>query len=415
MTDIAAGTRRNTIRGLSRAVHRNGLTSAEGLRERLFTLAFSGLVYPQIWEDPVVDMDALSIRRTDHVVAIASGGCNIMSYLVANPDRITAVDLNHHHVALNHLKIAAAQTIRSHEDFDTLNPIPAHVENVEKFDRLISAALPGDARDYWDSRDALGRRRITAFARGFYRTGLLGRFIGMGHVTAKLLGVDIRALLAAKNQEEQRKIFDTSIAPVFDNALLKWIVERPSALYGLGIPPAQYTALAGDDAGGITAVLRKRLETLSCAFPLKDNYFAWQAFNRGYDPAPDGSRPPYLEERNFELVRARAERIDVRHASMTDFLAQSPDNSADCYVLLDAQDWMNDEQLGALWEQMTRTARPDARVIFRTAADERLLPGRLPAPILNAWAYDEERSRLLHARDRSSIYGAFHLYRKVAQ
>ena len=173
--------------------------------------------------------------------------------------------------------------------------------------------------------------------------------------------------------------------------------------------------LAGDDAGGITAVLRKRLETLSCAFPLKDNYFAWQAFNRGYDPAPDGSRPPYLEERNFELVRARAERIDVRHASMTDFLAQSPDNSADCYVLLDAQDWMNDEQLGALWEQMTRTARPDARVIFRTAADERLLPGRLPAPILNAWAYDEERSRLLHARDRSSIYGAFHLYRKVAQ
>jgi S-adenosylmethionine-diacylglycerol 3-amino-3-carboxypropyl transferase len=122
---------------------------------------------------------------------------------------------------------------------------------------------------------------------------------------------------------------------------------------------------------------------------------------------------PYLEERNFELVRARAERIDLRHMSVTDFLAQSPDCSADCYVLLDAQDWMNDDQLGSLWRQITRTARPDARVIFRTAADERLLPGRVPASILNGWHYEQDRSRALHLRDRSSIYGAFHLYRKV--
>ncbi len=40
---------------------------------------------------------------------------------------------------------------------------------------------------------------------------------------------------------------------------------------------------------------------------------------------------------------------------------------------------MNDEDLTALWTEITRTARPGARVIFRTAADERLLPGRLPA------------------------------------
>ena len=37
---------------------------------------------------------------------------------------------------------------------------------------------------------------------------------------------------------------------------------------------------------------------------------------------------------------------------------------------------MNDADLTALWTEITRTARPGARVIFRTAADERLLPGR---------------------------------------
>ena len=99
---------------------------------------------------------------------------------------------------------------------------------------------------------------------------------------------------------------------------------------------------------------------------------------------------------------------------MTDFLALSPDYSVDCFVLLDAQDWMNDAQLTALWRQIDRAAAPGARVIFRTAADERLLPGRIPASILTGWTYEEARSRALGMRDRSSIYGGFHLYVKDA-
>ena len=51
------------------------------------------------------------------------------------------------------------------------------------------------------------------------------------------------------------------------------------------------------------------------------------------------------------------------------------------------------------------------RIVFvPTAADERLLPWRLPAQLLARWSYDEERCRELTRRDRSSIYGAFHLY-----
>ena len=52
--------------------------------ERMFTLAFSKLVYPQIWEDPVVDMQALDIGPGHQVIAIASGGCNVLSYLIAD-------------------------------------------------------------------------------------------------------------------------------------------------------------------------------------------------------------------------------------------------------------------------------------------------------------------------------------------
>ncbi|NWO96612.1 DUF3419 family protein, partial [Escherichia coli] len=50
------------------AVHRHEHMTKEGLLERAFTFAFRGLVYPQIWEDPVIDMEALQLRSDHHMV-----------------------------------------------------------------------------------------------------------------------------------------------------------------------------------------------------------------------------------------------------------------------------------------------------------------------------------------------------------
>jgi S-adenosylmethionine-diacylglycerol 3-amino-3-carboxypropyl transferase len=100
----------------------------------------------------------------------------------------------------------------------------------------------------------------------------------------------------------------------------------------------------------------------------------------------------------------------VVNASYSEFLAAKPDGSVDCFLLLDAQDWMTDGQLNDLWREITRTAAPGARVIFRTAASENLLPGRVEPSILRRWDYREAESLALHARDRSSIYGGFHLH-----
>ena len=94
---------------LADAVHANKLASREGILERLFTLAFSGLVYPQIWEDPTVDMAALELGPGKRIITIASGGCNVMTYLLADPEEIIAVDLNPAHVALLELKLTAAR------------------------------------------------------------------------------------------------------------------------------------------------------------------------------------------------------------------------------------------------------------------------------------------------------------------
>ena len=49
--------RYSTKQRVKGAVEHHKLISLRGLQDRLFTLAFSGLVYAQIWEDPEIDME----------------------------------------------------------------------------------------------------------------------------------------------------------------------------------------------------------------------------------------------------------------------------------------------------------------------------------------------------------------------
>ena len=401
--------RKDVNRRLRHAVGQDAVLSRAGLGQRLFAHLFKGLVYPQIWEDPEVDMAALAIQPGNHIVTIASGGCNALSYLIADPARIEAVDLNPAHVAFNRLKIAAMKALPDYEAFFRFYGKADEKANIDAYHGVLRPLLDPQSRAYWDGRSLSGRRRISIFSRNLYRHGLLGLFIGAGHRVARMYGIRPGDLLKATTLGEQRAFFDSAIAPIFDRRLVRWATARKSTLFGLGIPPQQYDALASAGTGGMASILKTRLEKLACDFPIADNYFAWQAFGRSYGDA-DGPLPPYLGRQNYDAVRARIDRLTVVNQSFTELLAAKPDASVDRFILLDAQDWMSDGQLNELWHEITRTAAPGARVIFRTAAEPSLLPGRVADAVLARWNYREAESQALHQRDRSSIYGGFHLY-----
>lgn len=411
---MASSTALESKKRLSSAVHRSSVTSRQGLLERLFTFAFKGLVYPQIWEDPDVDMRALQLRPHSRVVTIASGGCNVLSYLTTDPAEIIAVDLNHAHVALARLKLAAVKSLPTYDIFYRFFGEADEKANIVAYKRFLRGTLDPETRAYWESRALAnwGKKRISLFSRDLYRHGLLGHFIGLAHFVARLYGVDPRHLLAARSLDEQRRYFDAVLAPIFDKRMVRWMTSKKISLYGLGIPPAQYDALI---AGGssMAQVLKGRLERLACGFPLNENYFAWQAFSRAYAPAgadEAGPLPPYLRREHFEAIRARADRVSVVNRNFAEHLRLEDDGSLDAFVLLDAQDWMTDTQLNDLWSEITRTARPGARVIFRSAAEPTPLPGRVRDDILDRWTYRQDESVAFGRQDRASIYGGFHLY-----
>ncbi len=387
-----------------------GTKEKVSLKDRLFAKWFEQLVYPQIWEDPVVDMQALQLTERDHIITISSGGCNALSYLIENPAKITVVDLNHAHIALIRLKVQAALHL-SQEEFELFFVQANSSKNVKLYFEKIAPHLDAESRLYWEGGKVLPRIRL--FQKGFYKFGLLGKLIGALHATSRLYGVKLSDILQFDNVEQQGQWFDRHIAKIFDSRLMKKISQSPFALYNLGIPPSQHNALCEGSPKLMAEVLKERARKLATVVPFSQNYFAWQAFGRRYDPSQTGSLPPYLQREHLQNLRARVGRLDVHHANILSAMQAMPEQSVDALSLLDAQDWMPPAAVEGLWQEICRVSRPGARVIFRTAGLSTVLSSEMLARLPAQWVRQDEVSERLGSQDRSAIYGGFHLYSRV--
>ncbi len=388
---------------------RNSRGEAEAsVWDRLFAFWFRRLVYTQIWEDPEADLAALQLPLASTIVTISSGGCNALSYLTAQPAQVYAVDLNAAHLSLLKLKLSGLRAFSNYADFWQFFGAAASRSNSELYLERLRPWLDADARAYWDKRNVIGRPRHAYFTDGFYRHGMLGRFIGLAHILAKFARIDLAALLKAKADAPERIQALDRLHRLFHSPLARLLTGTPALLFSLGIPPQQ-RALLGAGAP-LNEVLHQRLLRLINGHPNDTNYFAWQALHRSYPGPGDRCLPPYLQAGQFERMRNGAGLIIPVHANLRLFLESLPAREVDAVVLLDSQDWMAPDEIGALWNAIDRTGSDNVRVIFRTAGTESPLDGAELGSLRQVWRRDEERSAVGFERDRSGIYGGFHCY-----
>ncbi|HXN67080.1 MAG TPA: BtaA family protein [Bradyrhizobium sp.] len=376
--------------------------------DKLFAFWFRRLVYTQIWEDPEADLAALQLPLGSTIVTISSGGCNALSYLTAQPAQVYAVDLNEAHLSLLKLKLAGLRAFSSYAEFWQFFGEAASPANAELYRQRLWLMLDADARAYWDKRNIIGRPRHAYFTDGFYRHGMLGRFIGLAHVLAKFARIDLAALLNGKPDAPERLQALDRLNWLFHSPLARLLTGTPALLFSLGIPPQQ-RALLGAGAP-LNEVLHQRLLRLINGHPNETNYFAWQALHRSYSGPGDRCLPPYLQRRQYERMRDGAGLIIPVHANLRLFLESLPAREVDAVVLLDSQDWMATEEIAALWNAIDRTGSNNVRVIFRTAGADSPLEGEGLAGLREIWRRDEERSAIGFELDRSGIYGGFHCY-----
>jgi S-adenosylmethionine-diacylglycerol 3-amino-3-carboxypropyl transferase len=388
---------------------RNSRTQDEStIWDRIFAFWFRRLVYTQIWEDPEADLAALQLPLGSTIVTISSGGCNALSYLTAQPAQVYAVDLNAAHLSLLKLKLAGIRALPTYEQFWQFFGEACSRANAQLYRERLRPLLDAESRAYWDKRNVIGRPRHAYFTDGFYRHGMLGRFIGLAHIVAKIAQIDLAALLTGEIDSPERTEALDRLDRLFHSPLARLLTRTPALLFSLGIPPRQ-RAILGSGAP-LNEVLHQRLLRLINGHPNDTNYFAWQALHRGYPGPGNRCLPPYLQRSQFPRMRNDAGLIIPVHANLRQFLQSMPAREIDAVVLLDSQDWMASDEIRTLWDAIDRTGTDTVRVIFRTAGTESPLEGPELTSVRRIWRRDEERSDIGFELDRSGIYGGFHCY-----
>ena len=388
---------------------REGRTRNEStIWDRMYAFWCRRLVYTQIWEDPEADLAALQLPLGSTIVTISSGGCNALSYLTAQPAQVYAVDLNQAHLALLKLKLAGIRAFSKYGEFFQFFGEAASPANLQLYRDRLRPLLEPDARAYWDKRNIIGRPRHAYFTDGFYRHGMLGRFIGLTHIVAKVAGIDLGALLTAEVGASERIEALDRLHRLFHSRLARILTRTPALLFSIGMPPQQRARLGG--GAPLNELLYQRLLRLINRHPNDTNYFAWQALRLRYCGPGDRCLPPYLQRSQFARMRNDAGLIIPVHANLRQFLDGLPAREVDAVVLLDSQDWMAGEEIRALWDAIDRAGSDHVSVIFRTAGAESPLETPDLAHLGDIWRRDEERSAIGYELDRSGVYGGFHCY-----
>src|SRR5262245_32349648 len=139
------------------AVKQKDASKKQGVLQKLFAVWFDAFVYNQIWEDPRVDLEALRLDGGSRVLTISSGGCNALNYLLENPESVTAVDLNRHHIFLLNLKIGALKFLPTYEDFFAFFGYGKSRRTIKNYEQFIAPNLDQDTRKFWESSSLLGK------------------------------------------------------------------------------------------------------------------------------------------------------------------------------------------------------------------------------------------------------------------
>ena len=403
---------RTTTRPIRPAV-KAALTLRDRIDQAVFNAIYSrSLVYNTCWEDPAVDRIALALRPDDTLLVITSAGCNVLDYALAGPRRIHAVDANPRQTALLELKLAGIRRLEF-EDFFALFGCGIHQHVRTLYHEALRADLSPFAQGFWDERlHWFSRER-----KGFYFQGLAGTVVRAFHTYLSArprLAAGIEELIQADSIEEQRAIYDTRVQPLMWGAAMNWTLSRQLTMSLLGVPYAQRRQVQQQHQQGVAGFIREAVEYVFRELPVWTNYF-WMVYVTGrYTPT---CCPEYLKRRNFmALKNGLADRVVPHTCTVTDFLQQTEERISK-YVLLDHMDWMSSyypEALAEEWTAILDRARPDARIIFRSAHAtpsylDLIEVGPRLQRLRERLVFHESMARDLQHRDRVHTYAGFHV------
>lgn len=377
----------------------------DALRDELFSKVHGkNLVYNTCWEDPKIDRKLLEINNTSEIVMISSAGCNALDYLLDNPKKINAIDVNFRQNALLEFKKALFRT----SDFKELFAFFGNGFNkdaVEVYHRKLRGEIPKSAQEFWDKKLYYFHKNKKKKSFYFFGTSgtfawLFSKYVHRNKRRAEL----VDKLFACKSLEEQQQVY-IELEPVLISKFVKWLMNRHLTMSLLGVPRSQRQLILEEyPKGGVGEFAAQRLKYIFTSLPIQDNYF-WYLYTYGrYTPT---NCPEYLKAKHFLTLAERENNLKTHTCTIQKFLEDHP-KAYSHYILLDHQDWLAHyapEVLINEWKEILKNSKSGTKILMRSASKK---IDFFPDFVIEAVSFSPLASQL-HKNDRVGTYGSTYL------
>jgi len=348
---------------------------------------FDDILYAQCWEDPELDRAAFSIASDDVVFSITSGGCNVLTFLLDNPRKVIALDVNPYQNFLLDLKMAAFKRLSYLELLEFVGVRES--DNRMQLYNKLRPALHHDSRSYWDTQSRKIQHGILHCGRYERYMGLLRRWVN------RLMGrALVRKFFETEDPAARGELFRTEWRTIWWWLFTRVLLSRFTMT--LLFDKAFFRYLDGSFSFG--KHFAERVRRALTELPTKENYFlSYILLGRYYS---EDHLPPYLREQNYHIIRSRLNRIEPVCDSCEHFFSTLPDSCITKFNFTNIFEWISPEEYERLLRQTHRVARNGAVLTYRNLLVFRERPIALAAHIRSL----HMKARSLHERDLSFIY-----------
>ncbi|KAJ1421002.1 hypothetical protein B484DRAFT_399665 [Ochromonadaceae sp. CCMP2298] len=313
-------------------------------------------IYNVSWEDPRMDHRVFNLNEQDHVITIASAGCNALDYIIEGA-MVTAVDFNLCQIALTELKKVAIIELEFEAFFEIFSK--SNMKLLQEVYPQLRPLLSGPSQEFWD----VG---ITSI-KSFMYSGTSGN---MSYVLFRIL-FPLFGLGFIRKELEQGTTSETLHRLVSNNSYsirgIAWLMDNIMLRGGCcfaGVPERQM-ALGLHRPNNLAMVIERIFFKTDL---VNDNYF-YSGYFLGYYK-PDNC-PRYLRKEHFAAMKKhiKAGKLHLVHGTILDAIESStvPITVAS---LLDHMDWMTDRMINEELTHLVRKMDPvRGKIFWRTFAD----------------------------------------------
>lgn len=346
--------------------------------------------YAMCWEDADVMLAALDVQPGDVCLSIASGGENSLSLLTRHPQRVIAVDLSPAQIACVELKCAAFRGLEHAGLLELVGARPSE-RRIDLY-RSLRPLLPDPTREFWDRREA-------TLAGGIGSAGKFERYFSLFRRWVLPLvhsRGEIEALFVARDASQRARFFREVWANRRWDWLLRAFLSRP-VMGRLGRDPEFFRYAEGDLARQALERVRHALTDLD---PSQNPYFQWIVFGRYTDALPHALRPE-----NFDLIRSRIDRLELRVASVESTLAALGDASVDRFYLSDIFEYLSAASSETAFQEVARAGRAGGRIAYWNM----MVPRSSPQHLRDRFRPLDALAAELLAQNKAAFYSALHV------